>query len=99
MNTYDRGTAILITVEFKKQTPFGTANDYDPATSQTIDIVDPGGNVMFAAAPLTKVGVGQYEYVCQTAASWWVGTYTVKATAVDGSSTSITYNRQAFTLQ
>lgn len=65
MTNIDRGSAVLIEVEFKKQTPFGTAVLFD-ATNPKVTITDSAGTDKVTDAALTRSALGQYYYVCQT---------------------------------
>ena len=95
--TFDRGSVLVLQVEFKKQTPFGTLDYFDP-TVPKITITDPGGTDKVSAADLTKSTVGKYYYLCQTATTWMPGKYKTKVTATDGSYTDVTVDPEAFEL-
>lgn len=90
MVTKDRGSAITILVEFKKNDPFGTAAYFDPAILPTIMVTDPLGAVKVNGQNMTKKDTGRYYYVCQTATTWETGVYTSKAEGGDGTYNDIT---------
>ena len=96
--TFDKGSSVLIEVEFKKQTPFGTSSYFDP-TSSSITITDPDGTDVVSAAALTSSGVGQYYYICQTLVTWASGGYKVEVTASDGVNSDVTVDPQGFILE
>lgn len=89
MQTHDKGSAIIIEVEFKKQTPFGTAAYFDPTTPK-ITIKDSTGMAVITDANLTKSAVGKWYYICQTLSTWNAGAYTAVVTATDGTWNDIT---------
>ena len=95
---WDRGSAILEEVEFKKQTPFGTLDLFDPTGTPTITVTDEDGTVVVNAANLVKQDVGQWYYVVQTLETWIVGNYDVKISATDGSYNDITVEPRGFEL-
>lgn len=98
MATYDKGTAVLIEVEFQRQTPFGSLAYFDP-TSPLITVLQPGGAEIVTDAALTKSDTGKYYYVLQTAETWTSGTYGTEVTGVDGSYTARDVNTAAFKLE
>jgi len=97
-DAFDKGSAVLVEVEFRKQTPFGTADFFDPA-SPKITITDPGGTDKVVDAALTKDTTGKYHYICQTAVDWQSGKYTGKVTGGDGAYTDVTINKEVFKLR
>jgi hypothetical protein len=97
MIIYDRGSAVLLEVEFKKRTPFVGDALFDPASS-TITITDNLGTVRVSAASLTQSATGQWYYICQSEVTWRTGEYKVVISASDGTNADIT-SEQAFELQ
>lgn len=96
----DRGSAILIQVEFKKQTPYGTLDYFDPAAPK-ISVMDPSGTPRITEAALTKKDtlVGRYFYICQTGVDWPTGKYSTKSTGGDGTYSDVTVNSETFKLK
>ena len=86
IQSFNKGDTVLIEVEFKKQTPFGSLSYFDP-TAPTIDITAPNGTTQVTAAVLVKTDVGKWYYLCQTLTSWMGGHYNIKSPSTDG-----TYN-------
>ena len=81
--TFDKGTTVLIEIEFKKQTPFGALTYFDPV-SPTVDVIDPYGTTVVNGDALTQSDTGKWYYLCQTTeASWPSGKYTVKTDPTD----------------
>ena len=97
MTTYDRGSAVVIEVEFKQHIPFGADAYFDP-TVPKVTVTDPTGVEKVAAADLTKSTTGKWYYICQTATGWSAGIYQAKVTATSGSYTDITINAMSFKL-
>ena len=97
MESYDRGSTVLIQVEMKRQAPFGALDYIDP-TSIKATITDPENTARVTDATMTKSDVGKYYYICQTQASWPAGSYQVSITGSDGTYTDITIKRMAFRL-
>lgn len=100
--TKDRGSAILIQVEFKRNTPFGSAEYFDPtAPAPTIVILDPKNEEKVTETAMTKKDgqVGKYFYICQTAENWLTGEYKAKCKGGDGTYTDITIEEKAFKLK
>lgn len=97
MNTYDRGSAVLVDVELKKAVPFGAADYFDPLTA-SITIYDPAGTVKINNQPLVESTVGKWYYICQTATNWVVGQYSAVVTATDGVYTDTTVEPRSFYL-
>ena len=89
MEKYDRGSAIVIEVEFKQHTPFGTDAYFDP-TDPKITITDPQSVAKVTDSALTKSSTGKWYYICQTTTSWDVGIYKSKVTATSGTYNDIT---------
>lgn len=96
----DRGSAVLVQVEFKKQAPYGTLDYFDPVAPK-ISVIDPAGNLKVTDADLTKKDalVGKYFYICQTGVDWPVGVYSTKATGGDGTYADVTVNSETFKLK
>ncbi|WKZ32914.1 MAG: hypothetical protein QY316_00475 [Thermodesulfobacteriota bacterium] len=99
--TKDRGSAILIQVEFKRNTPFGAIEYFDPPTLPTIAILDPQNVEKVAETTMTKKDgqVGKYYYICQTAENWLTGEYKAKCKGGDGTYTDVTTEEKAFKLK
>jgi hypothetical protein len=97
MENFDLGSAVLIEVEFKTNTPFSTEDYYDPA-SATITVYDEGENVKVDGAALVKSATGKYYYVIQTLITWEPGLYKVKIDAGNGTYDDVTYKREFFRL-
>ena len=83
-NRYKAGTAIYLTATITDT----TGALIDP-TSVTVTIIDSSGTVKVAAATATKVSIGVYSYILQTAGAWITGMYKIDWTAVSGAYTSI----------
>jgi hypothetical protein len=91
MNRYDKGSSILIEVQFKKWTPFASsATLFNPSTTQTITVIDPSGKKVVNAQALTNSTTGLYYYVIQTTTSWVVGEYNVQITSQDTTYSDVT---------
>lgn len=98
----DRGSAILVQVEFKKNDPYGDMAYFDPTNpTPVISIIDPQGNLKVTDAALTKKDAleGRYFYICQTAENWPGGLYRAKAKGGDGTYSDITVNAEIFRLK
>lgn len=98
----DRGSAILIQVEFKKNDPYGVGDYFDPTVpSPVISVIDPQGNTKVTDAALTKKDalIGRYFYICQTAEDWPIGLYRSKAKGGDGTYGDVTINAETFRLK
>lgn len=94
----DKGSAIVLEVEFKQHTPFGTDAYFDP-TVPKVSVIDKMGVLKVTDADLIKSTVGQYYYVCQTATNWDTGKYQVKVTATSGAYSDVTINTAGFELK
>ena len=95
---YDRGSAIVLEVLFKKHDPFDTDVAFDPTTPK-ITVTDSAGVVKVDAANLiSNAVVGEWYYNLQTAVDWVKGTYKVKVTGSYGSYSDITILTQGFKL-
>ena len=94
---YDRGSAIVIEVEFKKQEPFIAALYFDPITPK-ITITDSLGTNKISDITLTKKTTGKWYYICQTLTSWNIGVYSVKVAASTDTYNDITINLENFEL-
>lgn len=81
--SFNKGDTVLIEVEYKKQTPFGSLAYFDP-TSPTIDIVAPNGTIQVDDAVMTQSATGKYYYLCQTLTTWMGGHYRIDAPSTDG---------------
>lgn len=97
MVTFDRGSSLIVEVNFEQNTPFGGKVAFNP-TSPKITITDPSGVVKVTEADLTGVSTGKFYYTCQTATTWEAGYYSIKVTAASGSFSDITINPQGFEL-
>lgn len=97
MNRYDRGSAIIIEVEFKKSTPFGGETYFDPI-SPTITIYQQGKTPKVEDASLTQSAVGKYFYIVQTEEDWDSGAYLTRIDAADATYSDVTIQRPAFEL-
>lgn len=87
---YDRGSAIVVEVEFKEyDTSTQTYSYFDP-TTPTITITEPCGEVKFDQKALVKDFVGKYHYVVQTAADWKTGVYLGTVESAGATYTDIT---------
>ena len=98
MQSYDRGSAVLVEVEFKKQTPFSSATYFDPATAK-VTITDPNGINKVTDADLSKSDTGKWYYICQTVTDWVKGIYGLTATATDGINSDVTKESMGFRLR
>ncbi len=94
----NRGSSILTQVAFKRQTPWGTLDFYDPDNFPTITVTDPEGTAKVSAQNLTKSAVGKWYYVTQTAINWMLGEYEVKIISTDGANTDVTIEAKSFIL-
>ena len=99
MNTYDRGSAIVVEVTFKRYVPFSNSSSYYDVTSPKVTITDPDGNVVVDAQDLTKSETGKYYYFCQTLVTWSIGIYEIKATSSEGSLNDVTVDETGFVLK
>ena len=84
MKTYDRGTAIYLKATLKDV----TGALVDP-TSVTVSITDSAGTAKVTDQAMTKVLLGEYFYVWQSAEADPAGGCTVKIKAVKDGYTSI----------
>lgn len=99
MATVDRGSTVLIEVEFKRRAPFvETPVLFDPTTPK-ITITDPLGVAKVTDAALTKYATGQYYYICQTLTNWEPGGYTTTASGIDGSYSDVDIRAGVFALK
>lgn len=94
---FDKGSAVVLEVEFKQYTPFGATAYFDP-TSPKVSVIDNTGVFKVTDGVLTKSTVGKYYYVCQTGTSWEKGFYQVKVTATSGAYTDVTMDAMGFKL-
>ncbi len=97
METIDKGSAVLIEVEFKRATAFGDSEYFEP-TGPVITISDRLGTVVVSAAELIRSDTGKYYYVCQTGDDWLDGAYATRVEGTDGSYSDVTVNEEAFAL-
>jgi hypothetical protein len=97
MESYDRGSAILVEVEFKEPPPFGTYTYFDP-TSPLITVTDANKTEKVGGQSLTKSAVGKYYYVIQTQVGWIAGVYEVKVTASSSPYSDVTIAPSSFRL-
>ena len=97
MEKFDRGSAIVIEVEFKRNDAFGTPTLFDP-TSPTISIIDIEGTLKVTDAALTKSTTGKWSYICQTLTAWESGIYKSRVKAVSGSYNDVTVDPLSFEL-
>jgi phosphoribosyl-dephospho-CoA transferase len=96
---FELGSAITIESEFKKHTPFGTDDYYDPTLPVAkITVTDPGGVKKVDAQNMVMSSVGKYYYVIQTATNWTAGVYQVLVTSGDGTNTDVALDTSAFAL-
>ncbi len=95
---HDKGSAILLEVEYKKQTPYGTLDYFDPSPVPKISVIDPLGQEVVTPANLVQSTTGRYYYVIQSSTAWEAGTYSCKTTGGDGTNSDVTINRAAFEL-
>jgi hypothetical protein len=70
---YTIGQSVVIEVEIKEYTPYGSYAYADPASGATIAITNSSGTSIVSATALTKSAVGKYYYIWQTV----VGTHSV----------------------
>lgn len=97
--TYDKGSAVLMEVEFKRRSPFGSDLLFNP-TSASITITDEQGSKKIDAAAFTgSAGTGQMYYICQTALDWASGAYAVTIHATDDLNSDIAKMERAFQLR
>ena len=94
---FDRGSSVVLEVEFKQYTPFGTTVYFDP-TIPKISVTDEAGTLKVTEATLLKSTVGKYYYVCQTGTDWIEGLYKSKVTATSGAYTDVTIDSVGFKL-
>lgn len=98
MESFDRGSAVLVQIEFKRNVPFGNPEYFDPTTPK-ISIYDPSGQPIVTDAVLQKQAVGKYFYICQTAVNWATGIYSGKSTGSDGAYSDVTTAVDLFELK
>lgn len=96
---FERGSTLVIPVEFKKQAPFGTADYFAPSPAPTITVTDPAGTKKVDAADMTKSTTGKWYYIAQTAVDWVAGVYEIKIASGDGVYTDIEIKTGAFALE
>lgn len=94
----DRGSAVLIEVEFKTAVAFGPDEYFDP-TTPTVTIKDSINTAKVTTAALTKVSIGRYKYICQTASDWKIGLYSTTVNAISGTYSDITIEPRGFELK
>lgn len=97
MDIFDRGSAVIIEVEFKQDAAFGTAVYFDPTTPK-ITVYDPEGTPMVTDANLVRTTTGKWSYTCQTGTDWESGWYKTKVVATSGIYEDATVNPKAFKL-
>lgn len=98
MITVDRGSTVMIEVEFKRTAPFGTEDYFDP-TAPKITIKDSTGTAKVTEGVLLRQATGKWYYLCQTATNWTVGQYSAVVTATDGTYTDTTTEPRSFYLK
>lgn len=98
METFDRGSAIQVEVEFKQKVPFGVFTYFDP-TTPVITITNPLGTAVVTDQVLTKSAVGKYYYILQTGLAWEAGVYSGVSHGVAGSYEDTTVNEDLFRLK
>jgi hypothetical protein len=84
IGTFNRGTTVLIELEYKKRQPFGTAAYFDPSTTPTVTVQDPHGTTVADAQDATQSATGKWYYLLQTEVAWQPGDYTITADPTDG---------------
>lgn len=95
---WDRGSAILIEVEFKRQAPFGSLTLFDPSGTPTITVTDEAGTVVVTAQDLVNSAVGQWYYNVQSTESWIEGNYRIKIDSTDSTNSDVTIEPRGFEL-
>jgi hypothetical protein len=98
MEHYDKGSAIVIEVEFKQHTPFGVEAYFDP-TSPTVTVTDTEGTDKIDGEALIRSDTGKWYYVCQSLVAWITGIYSVKVVASDGTYGDVTVEPEGFILE
>jgi hypothetical protein len=88
----DRGSAILIEVEFTRKIPFG-GNEYFDPTAPKITVFQTGKVAKLGPVDLTQSTLGKYYYVAQTLTNWDTGSYNAKITASDETYSDITKDK------
>lgn len=96
-DTFDRGSAAIIEVEFKQDVAFGSPAYFDPITAK-ISVYDPEGTAMVTDANLVRTATGKWSYTCQTETDWEPGWYKTKVVATSGIYEDVTVNPKAFKL-
>ena len=95
----ERGSAVLLQVEFKKQAPFGALTLFDPTGSPTVTVTDSAGDDKVDAQNLIKQNVGQWYFIVQTDVAWLAGIYKAKVNATDGTYNDIEIEPMSFELR
>lgn len=95
---YNKGSAIVVEVEFKKYTAFGEYVYFDPST-YTITVTDTEGSIKVDAENLIKHEAGKYYYVIPTATDWITGRYETKISSSDSGNNDITIDPRSFFLE
>lgn len=97
MEKLDKGSVVMIEVEFKKAIPFAADEYFDPTTPK-ITIKDSLGTVKISEQLLVKASIGKWYAICQTQTSWKEGSYSAIVVAVDGTYTGIDVDPKSFEL-
>lgn len=97
IKSFNRGSPVLIEIEFKKYVPFDDPAYYDPNT-KTVTVTDPDGTAVVDGGALTKSATGKYYHILQTTTGFVAGNYQVTANSSDGTYSDATSEAVGFTL-
>lgn len=98
MKVFDRGSSVVIEIEFREYEPFGTSELVDPETA-SVSIFDKSGEVVEADAQLIQKDTGRWYYIIQTGEDWQVGRYFVKVFADYSGHSDVDVMNPAFCLR
>lgn len=99
MSAFDKGSPVLIEVEFQRQTAFSSTLTYFDPTGATLSVTDQLGAVMTSTTNMTKSSTGKYYFICQTATTWAGGPYHTTVQCTDGTNSDVDVQMGAFELE
>jgi hypothetical protein len=99
METYDRGSPIVIEVEIKQYTPFGSSAYIDPDTTYNMTITDPDKKPVLIDQQMTKSAVGKYYYIYLSELTAAPGDYGVQVDITHGGVSDVEIEERLFKLR
>lgn len=88
----DRGSAILIEIEFTRKIAFD-GNEYFDPNAPKITIFQTGKAAKLGPSDLFKSEKGKYYYIAQTLTNWDIGSYNAKVTSSDETYSDVTKDK------